>query len=67
MYLFIITFSWYLSHFLSSRTSLIPNDSQSWRRLASVYGRLGQHDMAQVANYTAWQLGIGQGGFGGPR
>ena len=51
---------------LSERTSLIPNDSQSWRRLASVLGRLGSADEARDANYTAWQLGIGQGGFGGP-
>jgi hypothetical protein len=53
--------------FLSERTTLVPNDSQSWRRLASVFGRLGQEDEARRANYTAWQLGIGQGGFGGPK
>lgn len=52
---------------LSERTTLAPNDAQAWRRQASVLGRLGLKDLAEVANYTAWQLGIGQGGFGGPR
>ena len=52
---------------LSERITLAPNDAQSWRRQASVLGRLGNQDLAEVAHYTAWQLGIGQGGFGGPR
>lgn len=52
---------------LSERITLAPNDAQAWRRQASVLGRLGIKDLAEVANYTAWQLGIGQGGFGGPR
>jgi len=52
---------------LSERTTLAPNDAQSWRRQASVLGRLGHRELAEVATYTAWQLGIGQGGFGGPR
>jgi len=48
---------------LCDRASLAPNDAQAWRRLASVFGRLGQKELAEVAHYTAWQLGIGQGGF----
>jgi len=52
---------------LCERASLAPNDSQAWRRLASVFGRSGDRALAQVAHYTAWQLGIGQGGFGGPK
>jgi hypothetical protein len=51
---------------LCERTTLVPNDAQSWRRLASVYGRNGLPDRAKMAHYTAWQCGIGQGGFGGP-
>lgn len=50
-----------------NRTSLNPHDAQSWRRLASVFGRLNELEKAETAHYTAWQLGIGQGGFGGPR
>ena len=48
---------------LSERTVLNPNDAQAWRRLASIYGRLGERELASSAHYTAWQLGIGQGGF----
>ena len=51
---------------LCERATLAPNDAQAWRRLASVFGRNGLPDLAKVAHYTAWQLGIGQGGFGGP-
>lgn len=52
---------------LSERTTLTPNDAQSWRRQASVLGRMGYSELSQGAMYTSWQLGIGQGGFGGPR
>ena len=52
---------------LCERTTLTPNDAQSWRRLASVFARMGEDTLAEVAHYTAWQLGIGQGGFGGPK
>ena len=52
---------------LCERTVLAPNESQSWRRLASVFGQMGMPQLAKSANYTAWQLGIGQGGFGGAR
>jgi Flp pilus assembly protein TadD len=52
---------------LCERVSLTPNDSQSWRRLASIFGRLNQKDLSNTAHYTAWQLGIGQGGYGGPK
>ena len=52
---------------LCERTALVPNDAQSWRRLASVFGRRGFEEKAKTAHYTAWQLGIGQGGFGGPQ
>ena len=48
---------------LSERVTLNPNDAQAWRRLASVYGHLGEQELASSAHYTAWQLGIGQGGF----
>ena len=51
---------------LREQTAAAPNDAQAWRRLASVYGRMGDRNRANNANYTAWQLGIGQGGFGGP-
>jgi len=52
---------------LCERTALAPNEGQSWRRLASVFGRLGMQQLAEGAHYTAWQLGIGQGGFGGAK
>jgi hypothetical protein len=26
---------------------------------------MGQTSQAEEANYTAWQLGVGQGGYGG--
>lgn len=50
-----------------SRSVLVPNDAQCWRRLATLYGENGQEVLAHKAHYNAWQLGIGQGGFGGPR
>ena len=50
---------------LLERTHFTPNDAQSWRRLASLFGRSGDKKLADFAHYTAWQLGIGQGGFGG--
>ena len=49
------------------RTSLNPHDAQAWRRLSSVFGHLDELEKAEVAHYTSWQLGIGQGGFGGPK
>jgi hypothetical protein len=49
------------------RSVLTPQDAQCWRRLATIYGQIGQEALAKQAHYTAWQLGIGQGGFGGPR
>ena len=52
---------------IENRTSLNPQDAQAWRRLSSVFGRLGDFEKAEVAHFTAWQLGIGQGAFGGPR
>lgn len=52
---------------LCERTTLTPNDAQSWRRLAHVFDKMGEDSLAEVAHYTAWQLGIGQGGFGGPK
>ncbi len=48
------------------RTILLPNDGQTWKRLSKIYTSLGQSQLAVEAQYTAWQLGIGQGGFGGP-
>jgi tetratricopeptide (TPR) repeat protein len=50
---------------LIERTVLVPNDGQTWRRLGIVHGLLGQQKESEEANYTAWQLGIGQGGYGG--
>ena len=29
-------------YLLTERTALMPNDAQSWRRLASLYGRTGE-------------------------
>eukprot|EP00607_Mallomonas_marina_P006436 CAMPEP_0182426890 /NCGR_PEP_ID=MMETSP1167-20130531/13405_1 /TAXON_ID=2988 /ORGANISM="Mallomonas Sp, Strain CCMP3275" /LENGTH=597 /DNA_ID=CAMNT_0024608633 /DNA_START=230 /DNA_END=2023 /DNA_ORIENTATION=+ len=52
---------------LSERTGITPNEAQSWRRLSHVFSRLGHTEAAESAEYTAWQLGIGQGGFGGPK
>ena len=52
---------------LCERTALSPNEAQSWRKLAVVFDKMGERDLAEVAHYTAWQLGIGQGGFGGPK
>jgi len=52
---------------LCERTALAPNEGQSWRRLASVFGKTGMQQLAEGAHYTAWQLGIGQGGFGGAK
>lgn len=51
---------------LCERAVLYPHDGQSWRRLAAVFGQTGREDLARIAHYTSWQLGIGQGGFGGP-
>ena len=44
---------------------LVPNDGQTWKRLAMIHRARGQEKLAEEAQYTAWQLGIGQGGFGG--
>jgi hypothetical protein len=52
---------------LCERTALAPNDAQSWRRLVSIFSAMNMPDHAQMAQYTTWQLGIGQGGFGGPK
>ena len=48
------------------RILLRPNEAQTWRRLSSLFGQSCQYDLAGHAHHTAWQLGIGQGGFGGP-
>jgi hypothetical protein len=37
--------------------ALVAEDAQSWRRLASIYGKLGKQELAESANYTAWQFG----------
>lgn len=52
---------------LSSLYSTITrqNDGQTWRRLGIVHELLGEQKKAEEASYTAWQLGIGQGGYGG--
>lgn len=54
-----------MAMFRICRTVLVPNDGQTWRRLGIVHGLLGQQKESEEANYTAWQLGIGQGGYGG--
>jgi hypothetical protein len=43
----------------------MPNDGQNFVRLTRVYRVLGEKTLEQEAQYTAWQLGVGQGGFGG--
>lgn len=58
---------WEAQRLLTERVVLRSNEAQSWRRLASLFGRSGRLPLAQLANYTSWQLGIGQGGFGGPK
>jgi hypothetical protein len=45
---------------------MFPNDGQTWKKLGIVYRKQGLQKLAEEAEYTAWQLGIGQGGFGGP-
>jgi Flp pilus assembly protein TadD len=52
---------------LSHRTAIAPHEAQSWKRLSHVFHHLGHDELAEVAHYTSWQLGIGQGGFGGPK
>eukprot|EP01032_Pedospumella_encystans_P009674 gene9674-11368_t len=54
-------------YMLRERSFQVPNDAQCWRRLAGVYGHNGQEELATRAHYTAWTLGIEQGGFGGAR
>eukprot|EP01031_Cornospumella_fuschlensis_P028783 gene28783-34747_t len=51
--------------FLIERVYLRPNNGQTWRKLRNIYKVLGQEKLAQEAEYTSWQLGIAQGGFGG--
>lgn len=51
--------------FLIERVYLHPNNGQTWRKLSNIYRALGQANLAQEAEYTSWQLGISQGGFGG--
>jgi hypothetical protein len=36
-------------------------------RLSAVYSMLGDANNYRKARYRAWELGIGQGGFGGNR
>jgi Flp pilus assembly protein TadD len=62
-----LLFALCFSSMIENRTSLNPQDAQAWRRLSSVFGRLGDFEKAEVAHFTAWQLGIGQGAFGGPK
>ncbi len=52
-------------YILIERTVLMPHDGQTWLRLARVHRALGNQRLEEEAQYTAWQLGIGQGGFGG--
>eukprot|EP00597_Dinobryon_sp_UTEXLB2267_P001819 CAMPEP_0170065976 /NCGR_PEP_ID=MMETSP0019_2-20121128/5846_1 /TAXON_ID=98059 /ORGANISM="Dinobryon sp., Strain UTEXLB2267" /LENGTH=365 /DNA_ID=CAMNT_0010272949 /DNA_START=742 /DNA_END=1836 /DNA_ORIENTATION=- len=47
---------------LNQRVVLAGEDAQAWRRLAAIHGKQGRDQQAQQAHYTAWQLGIGQGG-----
>ncbi|RYH26440.1 hypothetical protein EON65_14580 [archaeon] len=51
--------------FLIERVYLQPNNGQTWKKLSNIYQALGQGNLAQEAEYTSWQLGISQGGFGG--
>lgn len=51
--------------FFEERVALFPNDGQAWRKLGHIYRTMGRAQQADDADYTAWQLGIGQGGFGG--
>ena len=50
---------------LLHRTTIYPNEAQSWRRLSLVMYQMGHLDLANTARYTAFELGIGQGGYGG--
>jgi tetratricopeptide (TPR) repeat protein len=49
----------------SERVAKYPNEAQAWKRLAVVHAREGNDNEAKQAKYTAWQHGIGQGGFRG--
>ena len=50
---------------LLHRTTIYPNEAQSWRRLAIVMYQKGNIELVNTARYTAFELGIGQGGYGG--
>ena len=38
-------------YLLTERTALAPNDAQSWRRLASLYGRTGERLEVMYLSY----------------
>jgi hypothetical protein len=50
---------------LLHRTTTYPNEAQSWRRLALLMHQKGHMELANSARFTAFELGIGQGGYGG--
>lgn len=50
---------------LLHRTTIYPNEAQSWRRLGILMHHLGNVEMANMARLTSFELGIGQGGYGG--
>jgi cytochrome c-type biogenesis protein CcmH/NrfG len=46
---------------------MVPGDAQTWRKLGIVYTALGELKLAEHAEYSTYQMGLGQGGFGGSR
>jgi hypothetical protein len=49
----------------SFRSAKVPNDGQNWVRLSRVYNLLGDTSSEMQAQSIAYQLGVGQDGFGG--
>ena len=43
-------------YLLTERTALAPNDAQSWRRLASLYGRTGERLEVMYLSYLSSNL-----------
>lgn len=43
-------------YLLTERTALAPNDAQSWRRLASLYGRTGERLEVMCLPYLSSNL-----------
>ena len=47
----------YIPIYSPSRTTIYPNEAQSWRRTALLMHQLGHEELAESARYTAYELG----------